>query len=1003
LPRLKAQPAKQYFFTHYTTRNGLLSNRVASIAQDQKGFLWIATINGLQRFDGHKFLNFQFNYKDDFSIPTNEIWDLLIDKNNNLWLVFANGQVGLFNTATFKFTEIPVKLPDEKMRGGEKRLIQDSHGRILLFYPNLTLLTYSPQKNSFAVENNSFPIPPGWHITSFAETNNEVWMCGIEGVAVYNYTTKTLSYNNQNVKNIPALNFLHNIKNAGLLHIDKQNRLWIIHWPLYSASAFIQGYDLRKNQPVSSAQNMADVLGRYSEPKKIIEQNDGRLIIVGTPMLGEYDESEKKFIPIENITDPGTNKEYDDVLHSFSDKEQNIWLGTLNDGLYKFNPSAQLFTNIQHLHPQTGRIGTGSVLSIIELNDKSFLTGIWGDGVFRYDSSLKIIPNGIKGLENNFNSIWCFAKNNEGNIWMGLQRDGGNLGFIDLKNKTARQFKILERKTIRQIVEDRQGNLWLGTHRNGLFKWTATDAKPKFENGLSYFKDIDSTLIEKLYLDKDGFLWVSTIANGLYKINTSSNKIIQHLTTTSQPKLLSNSVGPILQYNDSLYLIAGGGLTIYNNKQQNTLFITTAEGLSSSYVMSIIKDDKGYVWLGMLNGLCRLDIKTMSITNYNKDDGLLNDNFTIDAAYKLSDGRIVMGTNKDMVIFNPDKIANEPIPPDVTITDFKIADKSLLTDSLIKQETVTLPYNKSAVSIDFASLSHLLEDKITYYYKLEPLEKEWKVADIMQRVSYSYLAPGHYQFMIKAANGEGNFSKNITSLSITVDAPFWETWWFYSLLILLAGFVLFLFDKERMKRKEASQKMRTDIADNLHKEINTALSNINILSEMARLKAENEPAKSKEFIEQIHAKSHNMMIAMDDMLWSIDPSNDSMGQLIKRLEEYSDAMKNRHGVQIDILADKKVYTLPMNMKLRKDIYWFFRNGITTVVSSGGDNCRIHITYEKPHIIYTLDFDTSHINRQLLTNRRQREELNEKLNQLHAQLKWEEFTNRAVFTLKVPVN
>jgi signal transduction histidine kinase len=132
---------------------------------------------------------------------------------------------------------------------------------------------------------------------------------------------------------------------------------------------------------------------------------------------------------------------------------------------------------------------------------------------------------------------------------------------------------------------------------------------------------------------------------------------------------------------------------------------------------------------------------------------------------------------------------------------------------------------------------------------------------------------------------DGKITENNTRLIIKINPPFWKSWWFYGALILLAGGLLFWFDRERMKRKEAMQQMRTDIAGNLHEQVNTALNNINVLSEMARMKADSEPEKSKEFIEQIHSKSHNMIIAMDDMLWSISPENDSMQKTVDRMQD----------------------------------------------------------------------------------------------------------------------
>jgi signal transduction histidine kinase len=205
-----------------------------------------------------------------------------------------------------------------------------------------------------------------------------------------------------------------------------------------------------------------------------------------------------------------------------------------------------------------------------------------------------------------------------------------------------------------------------------------------------------------------------------------------------------------------------------------------------------------------------------------------------------------------------------------------------------------------------------------------------------------------------------------------------------------------------MARKEAIQKMRSDIADDLHQKVNAALSNINILSEMARLKADSEPQKSKEFIEQIHTKSHNMINAMDDMLWSISPGNDSMDKTILRLKEFIEALKNRHDVQIDLLVDEKVNLLQMNMKQRKDVFWFFKSSITNIVRAGGQNCRIHIAYEKHNLLYTLEFDSTNVDMRQLNHLRQPQELSDKLTSLNATVEVKELKTKIIFLLTIPV-
>ncbi|HRP58580.1 triple tyrosine motif-containing protein, partial [Agriterribacter sp.] len=333
------------------------------------------------------------------------------------------------------------------------------------------------------------------------------------------------------------------------------------------------------------------------------------------------------------------------------------------------------------------------------------------------------------------------------------------------------------------------------------------------------------------------------------------------------------------------------------------------------------------------------------------------DNFDI-ASHYLPNGRMLFGTSNDFLVFDPDAIQTNSPPGIVNITGFRLLNRPLSVDSLLQLGSIELSPSQNSITIGFSSLSYFNRNKLSYYYKLENIDAEWKKASEVNEAVYNYLPPGSYTFNVIAENADELLSPKTTQLKIVVHSPFWQTWMFYCILALLAGGIIYWLDKERMKRKESMQKMRSDIADNLHEEVNTALNNINILSEIAKLKANKDPAKSIEYLEQIHAKSHHMIIAMDDMLWGIDPDNDSMRKIIDRTMEYTDALKNRYATQIELLVDKKVKRLELNMKRRIEFFLLFKTVINTIIQWGAQNSRIHFGLEKMHITCTIQFDNA---------------------------------------------
>ena len=246
-------------------------------------------------------------------------------------------------------------------------------------------------------------------------------------------------------------------------------------------------------------------------------------------------------------------------------------------------------------------------------------------------------------------------------------------------------------------------------------------------------------------------------------------------------------------------------------------------------------------------------------------------------------------------------------------------------------------------------------------------------------------------------------SKQPTVLHIRIRPPFYQTWWFYTLLGIGVAFVLFWIDRQRTKRKEAMQRVRTDIADGLHQDVNTALNNINILSEIARLKSDNEPQKAKEYIEQIHSKSHNMIIAMDDMLWSIDPQNDSMEKSLLRMLEYVDALINRHGANIDILVDEHVRSLQLDMKSRHEMLLIFKEVLRNMVLvSKGSHILINIDLVRSRLSLKMQDDGMYGTEADLFSLQTLDLLSKRTNTIQAELDIQADKNGASVILLVPV-
>jgi ligand-binding sensor domain-containing protein/signal transduction histidine kinase len=1002
-----SQQARRYSFANFNINNGLAGYYVQGMMQDDQGFMWIGMIGGLQRFDGNRFITFRHIPSDSTSIPDNDINQLHLDKNKNLWLIFGNGKIGIFDTRRFVFHEVKIRVKDENSLKFDRKLTEDSDGNLTLVYYLHEVLTYNKRLNEFSSKHNIVQHPPNWKISNFAEdiATKKYYIATDSGMVVYDRRTREMSYRGHNIARESVIEQFGSMPALPYLLVDKKSRFWFQYWPVEVGAPVLYCFDLKADTVIHRKYNFIPLLMKYHEPRTILEQKNGTLWFSGLNLFAKYFEQDKSFQIVENGFSSGQGIVYSRINTLYEDREENVWVATGNNGIYIFNPSRNLFSSIKHINLFSGQPGEGSVMSFTHTNDGSVLTGTWGEGMYKYDQQMNSLPRGMAGVDVvRAYSAWCMLRLKDNKtIWMGIQP---GIIVYDQASNSGKYYnpERISNRTVRQLAEDRYGNIWIGMQSQGVFKWTASKGQEDFNAGISHIEQIPRTLIEKISVDSKGYVWVCTMMEGVYKIDPSNDSIIEHLSEKGPPskRLIANSAAAALEYNDSIMIIVSKGLNIYNTRSNTISHITSAEGLPSDMIMSIEKDRKGFLWMALLNGICRMNLAKKTFTYYDRNDGMANDNFTLASSYVLPDGRLLFGTSNDFVIFDPDDIVTTAKPPDVAITDFKILNRSFMVDSLLQLRKIELQHHQNSITISFSGLNYLNKNKLTYYHMLEGIDKEWKKANELNEAIYNYLPPATYTFKVKAETADGVSSQKTTRIVIKIFPPFWKTWWFYTMLILTAAILLYGFDRERMRKKEAIQKMRSDIASNLHEEVNSALNKINILSEMAKIKADTNPEKSKEYFEQIHSKSHNMIIAMDDMLWSINPENDSMRRTAERMKEYVDALKNRHNVNIDVLVDKNVLSLELNMKLRHDAFLLFKDGIKGVVQAGATNCRVHIGYEKNCLIYMMQFDNKGCDMHELNNLFHSLNMQKRLEEINARLRVQVHKSSSTFELELPV-
>ncbi|MHA4842510.1 ligand-binding sensor domain-containing protein [Flavitalea antarctica] len=922
---MQAQPQK-YLFTHIGIKDGLLADDILAVQQDAKGFIWIASQNALQRYDGQRLLNFYQDPANENSLPKGGIRGIKMDKKNRLWVLSGTVSVGYFDVNTFKYKAVKVKQAPRDAAQAGTALYIDRDDNVVLIFVGHGYLTFNESEGAFSEVNNPFKIPEGWEpLYMWQDSSHNFWVGSQSGLLKYNTLKKQLSYRGHNTEQDPVIRHFEYARTVVFAMVDRAGRFWITSWPE-------NRLQIRSYWPPSDAE--ADwfgpvnrgLKGQYFELQGVNEFSDGSLWMAGVNMLAKVNAAKSEIEPVFSNASEEYSIRYDHIFSLFEDREKNIWVGT-NKGLFWFNPGAQLFKSVTNRTPESDSAYTSDVTDVLETADGKLLVSTWGTGVFVYDQSFK--PLASKYTERNNplaeGMVWCMLQRPNGDIWKGVQ-DGHLYIYDAASGKHARLHPpVFEISTIRQMAQDKNGNIWLGTNRGNIIKWEASTGTFVLQHRLK-------AIIGRIYTDDENYVWICTDKNGVYKISADNGKIEACYGDrgAAGQVLRINGAADVIRYNDSLVMIAADGLAMLHVRTQQIIYAAGQKnGLPFPNISNLVKDKAGFVWMTTSAGIMSYHPFKGKLSRYNAQDGLPTNTFNVGSSAYLKDGRIAVGTNHEVIVFDPTRVTvSDYVPPRVQISGFAVMNKTLNYDSLSKLSQVSLQDYEHSVTVELSTLT--FQNIYEIYYRMEGLDKDWVPAGNSKQATFNYLRPGTYIFKTACRDGNGRMGE-ITEIKIRLFPPFYQTWWFYSLVVLLIVALAFLADRIRLRHIYREQKIRSGIAASLHEEVNTTLQNINVLSEIAGFKADDNPEQSKGFIYDIKQKSRNMVVAMGDVLWSIDPLNDDMDKTIARMQEHIESLRNRHQAGIEVRIDPKIKKTKLDMIMRHEMMVIFKLALVNLV------------------------------------------------------------------------
>ncbi|MGN6421314.1 MAG: two-component regulator propeller domain-containing protein [Pseudobacter sp.] len=929
IPFALRSQAQEFIFNHITPRDGLASNFVYCLWQDPKGYLWIGTENGLQRYDGYQFFSLHHGSGPD-RLPKLPVNQLVVDTTGRMWLRMGK-TFGIFDQSSFRYKQVPLAKGLNIPETANLFLEKDGNGHVFVLVHGWGWLFFDEEHNVFREDTGPFRVPRsfGLFVTYDDVSAGRFWIGGRNGLAYYDKKRKQLFTAGQ----ADAPHFLLNDPRMGHhivnFYVDVKRRHWLTVWDTTKNNLTYYCYDERSRGYSNDTMGLTTVSpGGYYELNKWMEFGDTTVLAYGLYFMAMR--MEDRF---ETFVFPGQspyNIEFTKVYSVIQDRENILWVATDN-GL--FNSMSKINSSLHLVLKQDKK--RANITNLLETPGGDIWVGTWGRGVLTRRPTLLKKEITFDYPENDGNYLLTWDMHQElpgGRIWFACQ--SGRLMIYDTLRQRSEYLKPTPfgGSTIRQIAEDPNGNLWFGTQRGTILKWKKGAALHD-----SSFKLINQpgSTINKLFVDNRGLLWAATSGNGVIVLDPLTGKQLKKYDLPSPQLLLyGNHVRDVLQVNDSIYAFAGDNLILLNHNTGNMFTASRYNQWPVGPVLTMQVDNQHNVWLSTPNGMYKYNLEGNHFIRFTQWDGLItvyNQYYQLETSLKLRSGRLAFAGNANMVTFDPLTYRDKSLPPDVLIGSCKLFNDFLPVDSIMKQGGLTLPYNRNSITLSFAALSFARIDKLSYYYMLEGANKDWQRMEGALQVNYTLLPPGNYVFRVRARNEEGIYSPHITSMRITIRPPFWRTFWFFGLVgISIAGALYYLY-RLRIRRLMQVEKIRTRLARDLHDDMGSTLSTINILSNMAVKKLDSDQKASQDYMGRISESSSRIMEAMDDIVWSINPVNDSMRKIVARMKEFAGNVLEASDIDYSFVVDEAVKDMTFDMEWRREIFLVFKEAVNNIV------------------------------------------------------------------------
>lgn len=796
----------------YSTENGLSSSLINQLFQDSRGFIWVATEYGLNRFDGLNFSNYRHVPNDSVSLTSDYVRTLFEDSRQNLLIGCINGLM-VYNRETDTFREIPMIRAGKRVTPHVTHLQEVRSGEIWLSTSGQGLFRLDSLLNRAVSVDGLFQQINCTYQSKFCiDSRSEIWI-GTEGNGLARYIPKSKqlqffkypAFGDNNVTSIIE-DHLGNIfvgtQKQGVSRYDNETGEMV--------SVSYSGYDGQL-----SVYCMAIVDGQ------LWVGTDGQGVKIYNPLKDQLEDY--------RINSASVDFSKGKVHSIMEDRDGNLWIGLFQKGIVlvpkQENPFEYYGSKSIYYNP----IGQGCVMSVFQDSNRHLWISADNEGLYELGIDGRRLRHYHPDYSENSvpNVVMCIYEDTDYNLWIGSYGQG--LAKLDKATGKCEHFQQINNPIVYSIAEDKKKNLFFGVFGSGFYQYNLQSRKlehyesSKDEKGDLKCDELVNDWINYIFCDSEGLVWLGHY-KGVSCFNPETKSFLNYKQTNT---LITDCIGYAFAEDHAGNIWAGttNGLYCFSKKTGELRQFTICNGLPNNVICGICEDEDGNIWVSTYKGISKYDVKKDFFVNYYSGDGLQGNEFTHGAYYKDEDGKIYFGGINGITSFSPRKINTDAKELKVYITDFYVysdpVHKNTLSDgtpiifsSVQDANIFQLSYRDNTFSIAFSTLQYNNPEQIAYQYKIDELSNQWAVTEPgVNRVTYNNLFPGKYTFRVRALN-HGNYSE-VRTIKILIASPWYKTWWAYCIYIGLAALLVWgivnnvmsrvRYRREIMKREHDEQ------------------------------------------------------------------------------------------------------------------------------------------------------------------------------------------------------